>query len=223
MNLIQLISVAIVPVLLAITVHEVAHGWVALQYGDTTAQTLGRLTLNPLKHIDPIGTVLVPMVLVAIAVSFGGGILFGWAKPVPVNIRNLPNPRRDMAVVAAAGPLANLVMAVSWALVMQLGLMLAKHSFWVGEPLALMAQIGILVNLFLMVLNLLPIPPLDGGRVLAGVVPIHIARWLYRVEPYGLLLLIGLLLAGALEGLANIVLVLARWLQNSMSYPFNFG
>ena len=214
MNVIQLLSIAILPVLFAITVHEVAHGWVALKHGDTTARNLGRLTLNPIKHIDPIGTVLVPAVLLVFIVTTGGGILFGWAKPVPVNMRNLANPRRDMALVAAAGPAANLLMALLWALVMQFGLLITGAAPWVGQPLALMGQVGILVNLFLMVLNLLPVPPLDGGRVLAGVLPPHAARLLYRIEPYGLLVLVALLLVGLLDGLIQIVQVLNDVIQS---------
>ncbi len=219
MTLLQLIGLAILPVLLAITVHEVAHGWVALRYGDTTARSLGRLTLNPLRHIDPVGTVLVPGVLLAMSSALGTGLVFGWAKPVPVNMRNLRNPRRDMAIVAVAGPLANLAMAIAWALLIHLGLWLGGPWPWLGQTLVLMGEIGILVNLFLLVLNLLPIPPLDGGRVLLGILPLPLARPLYRLEPYGLFLLIGLLFAGLLDGLAKVVLRLFNLLQQVFLLP----
>lgn len=193
-QIVQTISIWILPVLFAVTLHEAAHGYAAKRLGDTTAQMLGRLSINPLRHIDPIGTVLVPVTLLLLHTGF----LFGWAKPVPVNFNNLNHPRRDMALVAAAGPGANLLMALAWAVVMKLGLWLAASGSSFAVPLALMGQAGIAINLILMILNLLPIPPLDGGRVLSGLVPPTWADRLDRVEPYGLIILVVLLVSGAL-------------------------
>ena len=192
LSLIQFAAVAALPLLFAITVHEVAHGYVARRLGDRTAEMLGRLTLNPIKHIDPVGTILVPAILM-----LAGGFIFGWAKPVPVDARNMRNPKRDMALVAVAGPLANLAMAILWALVAKLGLVLAA-SPWVSVPLVLMGKIGILLNLILLVLNLLPLPPLDGGRVLTGLLPDRLSARVAQVEPYGLFILVGLLVTGYL-------------------------
>lgn len=192
-QILQLISVAAIPVLFAITLHEVAHGWVASRFGDQTAAMLGRLTINPLRHIDPVGTVLVP-----IATSLVGGFLFGWAKPVPVDIRNLRNPRRDMALVALAGPAANLIMAIFWGLIARIGLAMSSDFGSVAVFLQLSGEIGILINVLLMVLNLVPILPLDGGRVLFALLPVDWARRFARTEPYGLIILVALLIFGVL-------------------------
>lgn len=194
LNSIQLLAVLALPVVLAITVHEAAHGWVANRLGDRTALMLGRVTFNPLRHIDPVGTILVPAVSFLLV-----GFLFGWAKPVPVNARNLHNPRRDMALVAVAGPAVNLVMALAWGLVIQLGSLLFHTSEWVALPLVFMGAAGVLINVVLMVLNLLPILPLDGGRVLNSLLPPRLARYYSRVEPFGLIVLIALLATGALS------------------------
>ncbi len=195
LNLIQKIAIWVLPVLFAITVHEVAHGWVARKLGDPTAMMLGRLTLNPVKHIDPIGTLLVPGILLVM----NSGFLFGWAKPVPVTWENLKNPRRDMALVALAGPASNLVMAIMWALVAKMAL-IASGIFGSGvlQPLILMGVAGIQINIILMVLNLLPLPPLDGGRIVTGLLPGPWAWKFSRIEPFGLFILIGLLLLGIL-------------------------
>ena len=183
------VSVWAIPLLLAITLHEVAHGRVALYFGDRTASTLGRLSLNPLKHVDPIGTVLVPVALLLTHSPF----LFGWAKPVPVDARNLRHPKSDMAWVAAAGPLANVAMACGWAILFGVGAAGLLGHTTVAVWLEAMGKAGLLANVLLAVFNMLPIPPLDGGRVLVGVLPLALARGVARVEPYGLWILIALL------------------------------
>lgn len=193
-QLIPTLAIWALPVLFAITVHEAAHGWAAKQLGDPTAQMLGRLSFNPLKHIDPLGTIIVPAVLLML-----GGFLFGWAKPVPVTWENLKNPKRDMALVAAAGPGANFLMALFWALMMKVAIFFSGVLPWASQPLYYMGQAGIQINVILMVLNLLPIPPLDGGRVATGLLPGRASYYLSQVEPYGLLILLGLLATGYLS------------------------
>ena len=201
------LSIWAIPVLFAITLHEVAHGWAARALGDNTAAALGRLSLNPIRHVDPVGTIVVPAVLL-----FLGGFLFGWAKPVPVNMNNLHKPRQHMAWVAAAGPAANLVMALGWAILLKTALTFGADSP-VWTFLGLMSVAGIIINLVLMILNLLPLPPLDGGRVLAGLVPANGARLLDRIEPYGLVILIVLLAMGILGQVIAVPLGLAEgWL-----------
>ncbi len=193
LNVMQQLAVWALPVLFAITVHEVAHGWVARQLGDPTAMMLGRLTLNPLKHIDPIGTVLVPILLLMV-----GGVIFGWAKPVPITVENLRNPKRDMALVAAAGPLSNLAMALGWALLMKVALVISGSLPALALPLTYMSAAGITINIILLVLNLIPIPPLDGSRVVSGLLPGPWAWQYNRLEPYGLFILLGLMFFGVL-------------------------
>jgi Zn-dependent protease len=191
------ISIYAIPALLAITLHEVAHGWTARYFGDRTAEMLGRLSLNPLRHIDPIGTVLVPGLLLAV-----GGPLFGWAKPVPVATSALRNPRRSMIVVALAGPAANLLMAAMWCGVLAVIARINGNEtldYWIG----LMAQAGIVINVILAVFNLLPIPPLDGGRVLAGLLPSQVGARLEKIEPVGLVVVLGLSAFGVLGWLFN--------------------
>ena len=192
-SLAQQISAWLLPVLLAITVHETAHGWVARRFGDKTAEMQGRLTLNPIKHIDPVGTILVPGLMLLLP----GGFVFGWAKPVPVDWRNFKHPKQDMAWVALAGPLSNLLMALAWALLARFALGLPAES-WIKAPLLFMGVAGIFINTILMVLNLLPLPPLDGGRVLTGLLPAALAYRFSRIEPYGFIILLVLLMTGIL-------------------------
>ena len=198
LSLIQKIAVWSLPVLFAITVHEVAHGWVARRLGDPTAFMMGRLTLNPLKHIDLVGTVIVPLVLVLL-----GGFIFGWAKPVPVTWQNLRKPKRDMALVALAGPAANLLMAIGWAIVAKIGYLIATDLPFAAEPMIYMGSAGILINIILMVLNLLPLPPLDGGRIMAGVLPGPLSYKFSQIEPYGFIILLGLLATGILGNILS--------------------
>ncbi len=200
MSIVILVATVAIPMIFAITVHEVAHGWVALHLGDPTAKYAGRLTLNPIKHVDPLGTIIVPFVMV---VASSGMWAFGWAKPVPVAFHNLRNPRRDMILVAAAGPAVNLAMALGWALLLSqriafdLGLDLG--SDWIVQ----MSLFGVVINVLLAVFNMLPIPPLDGGRVLAGLLPPQFARALQYVEPFGFLILIALMFTGVLWTLVD--------------------
>lgn len=193
LSLIQKISIWALPVIFAITVHEVAHGWVALKFGDRTSQMLGRLTLNPIKHIDPIGTILVPGLLLAI-----GGFVFGWAKPIPVNPKNFKNPRHDMAWVAIAGPVSNIIMAIIWAVIAKLGYMIMPSYEGVGQFMVYSGMAGITINLVLAVLNMIPIPPLDGSRIAAAFLPKTLHYYYMRIEPYGFFIILGLMVAGIL-------------------------
>ncbi len=192
------LSIAAIPVVFAITVHEVAHGWVAKAFGDRTAEMQGRLTLNPIKHIDPIGTVLVP----AIMLLLPGNFLFGWAKPVPVDSRNMRSPRSNMVWVSAAGPAANLVMAVFWAFLLMLSqnVEFGVAGQWIGS----MAAIGIFINILLAVFNMLPIPPLDGGQLFINLLPRGpISSMLEAIAPFGLFIVLGLLVTGFLWPLVS--------------------
>jgi Zn-dependent protease len=191
LTLIQKIAIYALPVIFAITVHEAAHGYAARHFGDMTAHFAGRITLNPIKHIDPFGTILVPALMM-----MAGGILFGWAKPVPVDFSRLRNPKRDMLWVAAAGPASNLVMAILWAIALKFSSGLPAY---IGVPLEFMAQAGIMINVVLMVLNLLPLPPLDGGRIAVSLLPNHLAYQYSKVERYGFIILIVLLVTGILS------------------------
>lgn len=191
---VQKFAIWALPVLFAITVHEVAHGWVASKFGDQTARLAGRLTLNPVKHIDLVGTILVPAIMLMFS-----NFIFGWAKPVPVDARNMRNPRTDMAIVAAAGPMSNFLMALFWAGIAKFGLYLLPSEGWFSVPLIYMGQAGIMINVVLGVLNCLPIPPLDGGRALYNLLPGRTAWYFYRIEPYGFIILIILMMSGILS------------------------
>ena len=203
---IQYFTISIIPVLLAITVHEAAHGYAAKYFGDKTAYYLGRITLNPIKHIDPVGTVVIPGMLLLLSAPF----LFGWAKPVPVNFSNLKNPKKDMMWVALAGPASNFAMAIIWAII--LGLFKSSGASYALFIIG-MAQVGIMINLVLMLLNLLPIPPLDGGRMAVSLLP---SPWSYKLaslERYGMFILIFLIVSGLLSA---ILLPLLRFFQGTL-------
>lgn len=210
-SIIQGIAIYALPVILAITLHEAAHGYVAKHYGDLTAYMAGRITLNPLKHIDPVGTVMVPLTLFIISkLTMGAGFLFGWAKPVPVNFNQLRHPKRDMLWVAAAGPGANLFMACCWAFVIKLGLIFPENIY--ANPMILMGLAGIEINLILMVLNLLPLPPLDGGRMAVSLLPHHLAYQFSKIEPYGFIILLLLLMTGVLGAIVLPFIMLMKQL-----------
>ena len=194
-SLAQKIAIWALPVLFAIVGHEVAHGWVASFFGDQTARLSGRLTLNPLKHIDLMGTIIVPLMLLLFS-----NFIFGWAKPVPVDSRNLRHPRSQMVIVSLAGPVANLLMALFWAAIAKVGMTVNP---WVGVPLTYMGQAGVMINIVLGILNCLPIPPLDGGRALYHLLPPRMAWHFYRFEPYGFLVLLVLMFSGVLSYLIS--------------------
>lgn len=203
-----------IPILLAVSLHEAAHGWIAHLLGDPTAKRLGRLTANPLKHIDPIGTVAVPVLMLLLV-----GFPFGWAKPVPVDVRNFVNPQKDMALVALAGPVANFLMAIFWVLVMLLALK-GMAPGGLSAALQVMAPMGVAINLVLMVLNLLPVPPLDGGRIVTGVMPFSAAVLFARYEMYGMLLVILLLASGFL---GKILMPAVQAIQHNLFAFFGLG
>lgn len=208
-EIIQGIAIYALPVIFAITMHEAAHGYIAKHFGDFTAFNEGRISLNPIRHIDLIGTILVPLTLFVLSkMTVGAGFLFGWAKPVPVNFSNLRQPKRDMLWVAAAGPGANLLMAIFWALMIKLAIAMPESSF--ARPLALMGIAGIEINVILMVLNLLPLPPLDGGRMAISLLPHRIAYPFSRIEPYGFIILLGLLFSGVLGAVIGPVITWAK-------------
>ena len=216
----QSIAVAILPLIFAITLHEAAHGWVASQCGDKTALMMGRVTLNPIKHIDLVGTLIVPIVLL-----FLGGFIFGWAKPVPVAWQNLTHPRRDMFLVALAGPAANLLMAILWAAVAKCAILfLVSHpQHWInitGQFLQATAGFGIVINCVLLILNLLPIPPLDGSRVISSLLPAPAAHAYERIEPFGIWILLALLVFGIL---GFILWPPIQWLTNTIINLFHLS
>jgi Zn-dependent protease len=200
--LIQDIALGAIPVLFAITLHEAAHGYVARHFGDMTAYSEGRISLNPMRHIDPVGTILVPLLIMLFS---HGTMLFGWAKPVPVNFDALRRPEKDMLWVALAGPASNLFMALFWAAMSKLAMIYPDNYF--AEPLIGMADIGVKINVILMVLNLLPLPPLDGGRIAVSLLPHRQATQLAKVEPYGIVIMI--LLAAPIVGQPILSLILS--------------
>jgi len=201
---VQTVAIYALPVLFAITLHEAAHGYVARHYGDMTAYAQGRISLNPARHIDLMGTVVIPLVMLAVS---GGKAAFGWAKPVPVNYSALRSPRRHMMWVAAAGPASNLAMAIGWAAFLKLGLLLPAHTF--STPMIAMGKAGISVNLVFMFLNLLPILPLDGGRIVASLLPQRAAGQYAKLEPLGLPVLLALFLLPVSGGRTALDFVLA--------------
>ncbi|MEO7559253.1 MAG: site-2 protease family protein [Nitrosospira sp.] len=190
-SIIQNIAIYALPVIFAITLHEAAHGYVAKHFGDLTAYAQGRVSLNPIRHIDPVGTILLPLLTLML-----GGILFGWAKPVPVNFSALRHPKQDMLWVALAGPGANLFMALLWAFLIKVGISLPESDL--ARPMILMGEAGIKINVILMVLNLVPLPPLDGGRIAVSLLPHHMAHGFAKIEPYGFMILLLLLITGVL-------------------------
>lgn len=202
--LIQTIAIAALPVIFAITLHEAAHGYAARHFGDPTAWQLGRISLNPLRHIDPVGTILIPL---AILLFSAGNFLFGYAKPVPVDFGRLRHPKRDMLWVAAAGPAANLAMALAWGLLLKFAWLMPSNDFTV--PLSEMSKIGIVINCVLMVLNLLPLPPLDGGRIAVSLLPHRLAWQFARIEPWGFPILLVLLFTGILGEIMNPLVIFA--------------
>ncbi len=191
LTLIQKIAIYALPVIFAITAHEAAHGYAAKHFGDLTAFNAGRISLNPLRHIDPFGTLLLPALSIML-----GGILFGWAKPVPVDFGKLRQPKKDMLWVAAAGPAANFIMAIFWVFVIKFAATMPES---IALPLALMGKAGVSINIVLMVLNLLPLPPLDGGRIAVSLLPQHLAIKFPQLERYGFVILIVLLFSGVLS------------------------
>lgn len=213
LNVVQLVSIWVLPILFAVTMHEAAHGWVAFKLGDDTAYRAGRITANPLKHIDLIGTVIVPIVLL-LTTPF----LFGWAKPVPVDGFKLRKPRRDLALVAVAGPLSNFLMAVIWMGLLKVGILLFQNKIQIATPMILMSQAGVMINLFLMVLNLIPIPPLDGSRVVSSVLPRPWDIYYNRIGPFGFVILLVLLITKVIP---EFMMPPVMFLYNSLKWLFH--
>lgn len=208
------ILLALFPIIMAITLHEAAHGWVAFKLGDSTAKDLGRITANPVKHIDPIGTVLIPIVMILVT-----GFAFGYAKPVPVDVRKFEHPQKDMALVALAGPLSNFIMAVFWTFVLMLSYKFISAGA-VANAVKYMAGIGVIINIILMVVNLLPMLPLDGGRIVTGVLPFKWAVIFVRSERYGMWLVILLLVTGIL---GKILMPMVEMVQKNLFSLFGLG
>ncbi|WP_131780961.1 site-2 protease family protein [Legionella gresilensis] len=215
LTIIQQIAVWIIPVLFAITLHEAAHAWVAYRLGDTTAKMLGRVSFNPVKHIELIGTIIVPLLTLALS-NFT--FVFGWAKPVPINAGQLKNPKRDVILVTAAGPLINFLMAIFWAGLFKIGLSLNPQTSTIGLFLILASKAGIIINLLLTFLNLIPVPPLDGSRIVAGLLPIRQAIMYQKLEPYGFFIILLLLITGILSWIISPPI---NWSLAALSALFN--
>ncbi|MFZ6742755.1 site-2 protease family protein [Undibacterium sp. JH2W] len=216
-QIIQTIAIFALPVIFAITLHEAAHAYVAKYFGDLTAYSQGRVSLNPMVHIDPVGTILIPTVLAIIYVSTGSGFLFGYAKPVPINYSNLKKPKRDMAWVALAGPGANFIMAFAWLLLATLLQVLhVQEEFFMK-----MASAGVTTNLVMFAFNLFPIPPLDGGRILFSLLPHKLAYQFAQIEPYGFFIVMGLVMMHVLQFWMEPVMLIANILLSLCMYPFN--
>ena len=223
-SIIQLICIAAIPLIFAITLHEAAHGWIASKLGDQTASIMGRVSFNPLRHIDPFGTVILPLLMM-----YFGGFIFGWAKPVPVAWQNLRHPRRDMALVAMAGPGANLCMAILWAVLAKISHLVFINSHFhdmlrsTALFIHLSARFGILINCVLLVINLIPIPPLDGSRVISAVLSPQLARTYSRLEPYGLWIFLGLLFFLTITHTTEIIFgpiqSLIQWIYQVIGVP----
>jgi len=196
LSIIQKIAVWALPLIFAITLHEVAHGWVASLFGDQTARMMGRLSINPVKHVDLVGTIIVPLIMLLFS-----NFIFGWAKPVPVDPRNFhKHPHQTMAIVALAGPISNLLMALFWGLMAKVGVISAlMGNNWLGEPLLYMGGAGVMINVVLAILNFIPLPPLDGGKILAGLLPKRLAYYYSLIEPYGFFILILLMFSNILS------------------------
>lgn len=215
LTILQKIFIFGIPILFAITLHEASHGYVALKFGDPTAKELGRITMNPLKHIDPVGTIIVPAIL-----ALSTGFVFGWAKPVPVNPARLRRPKAHMAIVAAAGPLSNFLMTIFWVLLLKMSIWLIQNDYAAGLPFLYMCKVGISINLVLMVLNLLPIPPLDGSKIAVAFLPPPLDRYYDKAALFGLILVVGLMLTGIL---AKILLPMVNGLQQVLLSIFNIS
>lgn len=209
---IQKITIWILPVLLAVSLHEAAHAWMANKKGDPTARLLGRLTFNPLKHIDPIGTILVPTLMIVFT-----GFAFGWAKPVPIDVRNLKNPKKDMMWVALAGPASNFIMAIMWAVFLNISVLFVDSRSSISLFFLLMPVAGITINVILGVLNLLPIPPLDGGRIMSGLLSPRASIQYSKIEPYGFFIIIALMLTGLLSNIIFPVINLVLFVLSTIS------
>ncbi|NOQ78100.1 MAG: site-2 protease family protein [Gammaproteobacteria bacterium] len=211
-SIIQKITIWILPVLLAVSLHEAAHAWMANKKGDPTARLLGRLTFNPLKHIDPIGTILVPILMLVFT-----GFAFGWAKPVPIDVRNLKNPKKDMMWVALAGPASNFIMAIMWAVFLNISVLFVDSRSSISLFFLLMPVAGITINVILGVLNLLPIPPLDGGRIMSGLLSPRASMQYSKIEPYGFFIIIALMLTGVLSNIIFPVINLVLLVLSTIS------
>ena len=214
MDLVYKITLALLPVITAITLHEAAHGWVAFKLGDTTAKDLGRITVNPLKHIDPIGTIVIPIVMILMT-----GMAFGYARPVPVDVSNFEHPQKDMALVALAGPASNFLMAIFWMFVLMVSYKYLPQGD-LANAVRYMSGIGVIINILVMVVNLFPMPPFDGGRIVTGVLPFKWAVVFVRFERYGMLLIILLLVTGIL---GKILMPMIQMVQNNLFSLFGLG